>query len=111
MTEIDKKKFKAMLDALCVVYNRPTYDQEVLRIWFHKLNRFEFNQIAQAFDKWTETNKKMATPADIIEICKEQGNKQFNVRLVHKKSDEQIAKDREHIHNIVSMFTKRHTIK
>lgn len=111
MNESDKKKFKSMLDAICVLYSKPTYDQELLRIWFHKLNRFSFNEIAKAFDKWIETNKRMATPADIIEICKELGNKQFNVRLVHKKSDEQIAKDREQIHNIVSMFTKRHSIK
>jgi hypothetical protein len=42
----------------------------MLRIWWHKLERFDFNVVGRAFDKWTDTPNKLPQPADIVQICK-----------------------------------------
>lgn len=70
MIETDKKAFKDMINAVFTIYGKPLPEKEMLRIWWHKLERFEFNVVGRAFDKWTDTPNKLPQPADIVQICK-----------------------------------------
>jgi len=48
MIESDKSAFKEMLIAVFSIYNKPTPDKDIMRMWWHKLERFEFNVIGRA---------------------------------------------------------------
>jgi hypothetical protein len=59
-----------MVNAVFTIYGKPLPEKEMLRIWWHKLERFDFNVVGRAFDKWTDTPNKLPQPADIVQICK-----------------------------------------
>ena len=71
MIESDKSNFKDMMNSVCTIFGKPTLDKDTLRIWYYKLEKFEFKVITQAFDKWVDSNKFMPTPSDILSLCKE----------------------------------------
>jgi hypothetical protein len=70
MIDTDKKAFKDMIDAVFIIYGKQAPEKEVLRVWWHKLERFEFNAVGRAFDHWTDTPNKLPQPADIVQLCK-----------------------------------------
>lgn len=72
MIEQEKSQFKAMMQAVTQIYGKQDLTVELLRIWWHKFNRYEFSFVSRAFDQWLDTNKRMPTPADILELCKAQ---------------------------------------
>ena len=67
----DKIGFKQMLDTVTALYQRPQLDIDTLRVWFAKLEKFEFNVVTKAFDKWVDNNKFMPTVFDILQLCRE----------------------------------------
>jgi len=95
MVDIEKAQFKSMMRALTTLYGKQELDQELLRIWWHKLNRFEFSIVSKSFDTWVDTNKKMPTPADIIEMCKAREMKNIPVMIGRKITDEQKAENHQ----------------
>jgi hypothetical protein len=70
MIETDKKAFKDMVNAVFTIYGKPLPEKEMLRIWWHKLERYDFSAVGRAFDKWTDTPNKLPQPADIVQMCK-----------------------------------------
>lgn len=70
MIDTDKHAFKEMLNAVFSIYGKPLPEKEMLRIWWHKLERFEFSAVGRAFDHWTDSPNKLPQPADIIQLCK-----------------------------------------
>jgi hypothetical protein len=72
MIEHDKKPFKSMMTALTTLYGKKDLDQDLLRIWYGKLKRFDFDMVSKAFDTWVDNNKFMPLPVDIIDLCKAQ---------------------------------------
>ena len=70
MNNTDKQQFKEMLDTLFEIYNRKHADQNLLRVWWHKLESYPIEIVSQSFDKWTSTSNKAPTPYDIILICR-----------------------------------------
>lgn len=70
MIESDKSAFKEMLIAVFSIYNKQAPEKEILRIWWHKLERFDFNSVGMAFDRWTDTPNKLPQPADIVSLCR-----------------------------------------
>jgi hypothetical protein len=70
MIDTDKLAFKEMLCAVFTIYGKPLPEKEVLRVWWHKLERYEFSQVGRAFDHWTDSPNKLPQPADIIQLCK-----------------------------------------
>jgi hypothetical protein len=67
----DKIGFKQMMDTVTTLYQKQPLDQDTLRVWFHKLERFEFLQVTKAFDKWVDQSRFMPTPSDILTLVKE----------------------------------------
>lgn len=97
MTDLDKVQFARMMAALTTLYQKPDFDKDTLRIWFSKLKRFEFQMISKSLDKWVDSNKKLPTPADVIELCKAQEARAFDVALpkpAHTPEQVQQNKDR-----------------
>ena len=70
MIDTDKLAFKEMINAVFTIYGKPLPEKELLRIWWHKLERYDFNQVGRAFDHWTDSPNKLPQPADIIQLCK-----------------------------------------
>jgi hypothetical protein len=71
MNQQDKIVFKQMMDTVTTLYQKQPLDQDTLRVWFHKLERFEFLQVTKAFDKWVDQSRFMPTPSDILTLVKE----------------------------------------
>jgi hypothetical protein len=71
MTQDDKIGFKSMMDTVTSLYQKPNLDIDTLRVWFAKLEKFEFSVVTKAFDKWVDSNKFMPTVFDILQLCRE----------------------------------------
>ncbi len=71
MDSNNKQGFKAMMDTVTTLYQKQPLDQDTLRVWFYKLERFEFAQVTKAFDKWVDQSRFMPTPSDILTLVKE----------------------------------------
>ena len=95
MIDSEKAQFKAMMKALTQLFNKPDLDIELLRIWWHKLQRFDFRVVSKAFDTWVDGNKRMPTPADILELCKLQEAKNIPTMISRKISDEDKQRNHE----------------
>lgn len=70
MVNTEKQSFWNMMNVCCELYKRPALSKEAVSIWWSKLERFDFNVVSKAFDKWSDNSSHMPTPHDIIEICK-----------------------------------------
>ena len=71
MTQDDKIAFKSMMDTLTTLYQKPQLDIDTLRIWFAKLEKFEFQVVTKSFDKWVDNNKFFPSIFDILQLCRE----------------------------------------
>jgi len=104
MVDTEKAQFKAMMRALTQLFNKNELDTELLRIWWHKLERFEFRVVSKAFDTWVDANKRMPTPADILELCKSQEAKNIPVMIGRKISDEDKQRNQEKLHAMMKQL-------
>ena len=71
MIEQDKNGFADMMDSISAIYQKPPYDTNTMRVWFAKLDKFEFNVVSRAFDKWVNTQKFAPSLFDILQLCRE----------------------------------------
>jgi hypothetical protein len=71
MIENDKIAFKQMMDTVTSLYQKPNMDIDTLRVWFHKLDKFEFNVVTKAFDKHVDSSKFFPSIFDILQLCRE----------------------------------------
>ena len=71
MTLEDKISFKSMMDTLASIYQKQPLDQNTLRVWFYKLEKFEFNIVTKAFDKHIDNSKFFPSIFDILQLCRE----------------------------------------
>jgi hypothetical protein len=71
MTIDDKISFKSMMDTLASVYQKQPLDQDTLRVWFYKLEKFEFNIVTKAFNKHIDSSKFFPSIFDILQLCRE----------------------------------------
>ena len=71
MTLEDKISFKSMMDTLASIYQKQPLDQNTLRVWFYKLEKFEFSIVSKAFDKHIDNSKFFPSIFDILQLCRE----------------------------------------
>jgi hypothetical protein len=71
MTLDDKISFKSMMDTLASIYQKQPLDQNTLRVWFYKLEKFEFSIVSKAFDKHIDNSKFFPSIFDILQLCRE----------------------------------------
>jgi hypothetical protein len=67
----DKISFKSMMDTLTTLYQKQPLDQDTLRVWFAKLEKYEFNVVTKAFDKHIDNSKFFPSIFDILQLCRE----------------------------------------
>jgi hypothetical protein len=67
----DKINFKSMMDTLTTLYQKQPLDQDTLRVWFSKLEKYEFNVVTKAFDKHIDNSKFFPSIFDILQLCRE----------------------------------------
>lgn len=70
MIEQDKKAFKDMMNSIMTIYSRPLPDQDLLRIWFMKLDKYDFAAVCKAFDQWVDSSKHCPTIYDILSLIR-----------------------------------------
>jgi hypothetical protein len=71
MDSNNKQRFKQMMDTVTTLYQKQPLDQDTLRVWFHKLEKFEFNVVTKAFDKHVDNSKFFPSIFDILQLCRE----------------------------------------
>lgn len=71
MNNEDKIGFKSMMDTLTTLYQRPPLDIDTIRVWFAKLEKYDFSVVTKAFDKHVDSSKFMPTVFDILQLCRE----------------------------------------
>jgi hypothetical protein len=108
MVEQDKRQFKAMMNAITVLFGKQEFDKELLRLWWTKLCKYDIAIVSNALDKWVDTKKFLPTIADIIELCKAQEMKTFDVALPKPKhTEEQIKQNQEMLDKEIAKLNKR----
>jgi hypothetical protein len=60
-----------MMDTLTTLYQRPPLDIDTIRVWFAKLEKYDFSVVTKAFDKHVDSSKFMPTVFDILQLCRE----------------------------------------
>jgi hypothetical protein len=60
-----------MMDTLASIYQKQPLDQNTLRVWFYKLEKFEFSVVSKAFDKHIDNSKFFPSIFDILQLCRE----------------------------------------
>jgi hypothetical protein len=71
MNNDDKIGFKQMMDTVTTLYQKQPLDLDTIRVWFHKLERFEFSIVTKAFDKHIDNSKFFPSIFDILQLCRE----------------------------------------
>jgi len=64
--EIDSKSFASLMRVTWQSCDRNYPDKETMRYWFAKLNKYEITEVAEAFDKWLLSQKKIPSLNDIL---------------------------------------------
>lgn len=96
-----------MMTALTVLYGKRELDQELLRIWYGKLKRFDIDMVSRAFDKWVDSNKYMPLPVDIIDLCKAQENRIVTHKLPKPSLTPEQVQDNLHKLDVVKAAIKK----
>jgi hypothetical protein len=102
MIDKDKLAFKDMIVAVFAIYNKQAPEKEMLRIWWHKLERFEFSVVSKALDVWTDTPNKLPQPADIIALCKPREDVYFAL-----PSPVNYEENKKHIQELTTFVAKK----
>ena len=104
MVEREKQAFWNMVNVCMELYRSPALSKEAIAIWWSKLDRFEFNQVSHAFDKWTDENRRQPTPADIIDLCKAQISRQHQFSIGRKFSQQEKQRNHERLQQVLQQL-------
>jgi hypothetical protein len=72
MIDKDKKKFWNMVNVAMELTNRPPLSKEAIVIWYAQLERYDFDVVSAAMDRWLKESTKPPTPKDILDLCRPQ---------------------------------------
>ena len=78
-------------------YHKPEISKDALRVWWSKLNQFEFIEICNAFDKFTDMPKtgiyaQPPLPVDIAKICQSNSQRQLEHKItIHARLPSPLA--------------------
>lgn len=95
MIDAEKIGFRDMLHSVTTIYSRPDLDRETLRVWWMKLDEYDFNVVSKAFDSWVDKNKYMPTIFDIVSLCKLFKPKEYIKMLPRNPTPYQIEHNKE----------------
>lgn len=93
-----------MMITVMALYYKPSLEKDALRIWWQKLERFDFSTVTKAFNEYTEKPNKPPTPADIIELCKAQEARHIVPLLTKKITPEQRAINHQRFRDVLNQL-------
>jgi len=105
----EMKAFKSMLNSLTSIYSRPELDRETLRVWWMKLDDYDFNVVSKAFDSWVDKNKFMPTIFDIVSLCKLSKPKEYIKMLPKNPTPYEILHNKEKAKEFISKVVLKPT--
>lgn len=70
MNNEHKKNFAEMLNTMFDIYGRKNADQNLMRVWWGKLCKYDLDVVSNSFDTYTSNSNKCPTPYDIIILCR-----------------------------------------
>ena len=109
MIEQEKIGFKDMMHSVTTIYSRPELDRETLRVWWMKLNDYDFNVVSKAFDSWVDKNKFMPTIFDIVSLCKLSKPKEYIKMLPKNPTPYEILHNKEKAKELISKVVLKPT--
>ena len=71
MNDRDKIGFMGAVNSMMALYNLPAMDINTVRIWYSKLEKYEFKEVCKALDTYTTKYSTAPNPADIIRMMPE----------------------------------------
>ena len=110
MIETEKLGFKDMMHSVTTIYSRPDLDRETLRIWWAKLEKYEFMVVSKAFDRYVNSNKFMPTISDILDICRLQEPKEFVKALPRHFTEQEIRNNHDRMKRVASEIASKPTV-
>lgn len=105
MVNSDADNFKAMMNALYMLYGKRAPDNEALRAWWMKLSKIELNLISDAMDTWSDTKTTFPTVADILPLCKKKDP--VYVQVGKKLTEEELAANHKKLSRISASLNKK----
>jgi len=102
MLDQEKRNFWNMINVCMEVCKGKELSKDAVTVWWMKLNPYDFNIVAKALDKWTDNNTKPPTPKEIIDLCKEQVNRQYTPKLARKFTPEEKEANRKRLADMLS---------
>lgn len=109
MIDQEKIGFKSMMNSLTTIYSRPELDRETLRVWWMKLDEYDFSVVSKAFDSWVDKNKFMPTIFDIVSLCKASKPKEYIKMLPRNPTPYQIEHNKEKAKELISKIELKPT--
>ena len=107
MIETQKKGFKDMMNTIASIYSKPEPTQDTLRVWWAKLEKYEFMDVSHAFDDWVNRNKYMPTIADVLETLKANQPKDFVKALPRHFTEEEIKNNHDRMKKTVQEISSK----
>jgi len=104
MVEIDKVKFKNMLDTVMALYGKPSPDTDSLRVWWSKLSKYDFNIVTRAFNNYVDKYKIMPNIASIIELCKSNPIQDYVPLPKYKSDPNKVEENRARLKKMLQNF-------
>ena len=107
MIETQKKGFKDMMNTIASIYSKPEPTQDTLRVWWAKLEKYEFMDVSHAFDDWVNRNKYMPTIADVLETLRANQPKDFVKALPRHFTEEEIKNNHDRMKKTVQEISSK----
>lgn len=107
MIETEKLGFKDMMHSVTTIYSKPDLDRETLRIWWAKLEKYEFMVVSKAFDRYVNSNKFMPTISDILDICRMQEPKEFVKALPRHFTEQEIRNNHDKMKKVANEIASK----
>ena len=107
MIETQKKGFKDMMNTIASIYSKHEPTQDTLRVWWAKLEKYEFMDVSRAFDDWVNRNKYMPTIADVLETLKANQPKDFVKALPRHFTEEEIKNNHDRMKKTVQEISSK----
>ena len=107
MIDTQKKGFKDMMNTIASIYSKPEPTQDTLRVWWAKLEKYEFMDVSHAFDDWVNRNKYMPTIADVLETLRANQPKDFVKALPRHFTEEEIKNNHDRMKKTVQEISSK----
>ena len=105
----EKRNFKNMMNTMANIYSKPDPSDDTLRVWWSKLEEFDFALVSKSFDDWVDKNGFMPTIFDIVSLCKASKPKEYIKMLPRNPTPYQIEHNKEKAKELISKIKLKPT--